>query len=110
MSKSKDRGTRWESAVVDFANEHGFPQIERRALRGVNDCGDLTGLPDWVLECKDEQRIELGTYMNEVKNEVQNDGAFFGAALVKRRQRPVGEGYAVLRIDDFFALLKLADW
>lgn len=32
MSASKDRGTRWETAVVRWLRDHGFPHAERRAL------------------------------------------------------------------------------
>jgi Holliday junction resolvase-like predicted endonuclease len=50
MSHSKRVGTAAESLVVDFLQRHGFRYAERRALRGVNDCGDVTGIPGVVGE------------------------------------------------------------
>lgn len=45
MSASKRKGTSFETAVVGYLrDEHGLP-VERRALRGTRDCGDITGLP-----------------------------------------------------------------
>ena len=32
MSKQKAKGTRWESAIVAYLRDHGFPHAERRAL------------------------------------------------------------------------------
>ena len=38
------KGTGFEVAVVDYLKAHGFPHAERRAQRGVNDAGDISGV------------------------------------------------------------------
>jgi len=105
MSASRRKGTAWESAVVAFLQERGFPYAERRALRGTDDRGDVAGIPGVVIECKAEKAIALGEYMNEVAVETKNASARVGVAVVKRRQKPVGEAYVVMTLDQFVELL-----
>lgn len=104
MSKSKQKGTAWETAVVRYLQEHGH-EVERRALGGVNDKGDIAGLKNWTLECKDEKSISLSTYMNEAETEAINAGTEFFAAIVKRRMKGVSEGYVVLPLRVFVNVL-----
>lgn len=43
--RSKDIGTAAETATVRYIVPNGFGTAERRALRGQNDAGDITGTP-----------------------------------------------------------------
>lgn len=52
VNRPKAIGTRAETAVVRMLREHGFPHAERRALHGVTDLGDITGIPGVVIEVK----------------------------------------------------------
>lgn len=109
MSKSKDKGTRWETEVVNYLNEAGF-NCERRALQGALDKGDILGIPAWTLECKNEQRIDLARYMSEVNAETVNARTPYGAAIVKRRNKGVAEGYVVMPLFQFRKLLQETEW
>ncbi len=42
MSKSKQKGTAAETAVVKYLKANGFPKAERRALQGNLDKGDIS--------------------------------------------------------------------
>jgi hypothetical protein len=64
---SKRKGTGFEVAVVDYLRTHGFPFAERRAQRGTNDAGDISGIVGWVIECKNHRAVELGPWMNEAR-------------------------------------------
>ena len=44
MSASKSKGTAWETAIVRFLKDRGWPNAERRALGGANDRGDIAGV------------------------------------------------------------------
>lgn len=101
---NKDRGTAWETAVVRYLNDHGFPYAERRATQGAKDCGDITGLPGVMIECKAERSIELAGYMDEVKTQTENAGADYGIAIVKRRNRPVKDAYVVMTLETWAEL------
>jgi hypothetical protein len=91
--------------VVEYLREHGFPYAERRALSGALDKGDLVGIPGVMIECKAEKSITLADYMDEVKVQTANAGAQLGVAVVKRRNRPVGDAYVVLPLSAFADLL-----
>lgn len=105
MSASKRKGTSYESAVVEFLGRW-FPHVERRALGGINDKGDVAGIPNVVLECKNEARIDLAGYMDEAKAEAANAGAPLYAAVVKRRGKNVSQSYVVMPLDVFAPLLQ----
>jgi hypothetical protein len=79
MSKSKSKGTGWETAITRYLLGEGFPHIERRALSGTSDRGDLAGIPGWVIEAKNCQRTELAAWVDEAAIEQANDGAEFSA-------------------------------
>jgi Holliday junction resolvase len=103
---SKQRGTAFETAVVAWLREHGFPYAERRALSGNQDRGDIAGVPGVMLECKAEKAIHLSDYMNEVRVQKANAGAQVGVAVIKRRSHGVERAYVVLELADFVELIK----
>lgn len=111
MSASKDKGTAWESAIVAYLVDNGWLHVERRALRGTKDQGDISGLPGLVIEAKNERAVELGQYMNEVEAECRNAKANVGAAWLHRRGRSSpAHGYVVMTGKSFIYLLKAAGW
>ena len=102
---SKAKGTAWETAVVGYLRDNGFPWAERRALNGATDKGDVSGIPGVVIEAKAERQISLAGYMDEVAIEVANANASVGVAVVKRQNRSVDQGYAVMTLATLAALL-----
>ena len=102
---SKAKGTAWESAVVEYLRTHGFPWAERRALSGSADKGDVSGIPGVVIEAKACREITLASFMDEVAIETGNAGASVGVAVVKRRNRSVADGYAVMTLETLARLL-----
>jgi hypothetical protein len=108
IASAKAAGRHWETACSSLLNLF-FPGTERRRQRGVKDAGDLIpgkGLEDWTVECKAEKRIDLAGYMTEVEAEQKWSGTKWGVALVKRRQKPVIEGYAVMPIHTWVDVCK----
>lgn len=94
MSKAKATGTRFETAVANYLQEW-FPHCERRALRGANDGGDLAGLP-LTIECKATRTIDLAGALTEAKTAAARNGDYYYAAVIKRRNHPVADAYAVV--------------
>jgi Holliday junction resolvase len=105
MSASKRKGTAWETQVVDYLREHGQPYAERRALSGSSDKGDIAGVPGVMIECKNEAKVTLGAYADEVKAQTAHAGASIGVAVVKRRSRGPGDAYVVMTLEQFAAIL-----
>lgn len=86
MSKQRAKGTAAETAVVGFLRANGFPFAERRALQGVNDKGDITGIPGVVVEVKNHSGVQaLGEWQKECREEMANAGADIGVVWSKVR-------------------------
>jgi len=106
MSRNKQKGTAFETLIVRYLAEHGFPHAERRALAGVNDLGDITGTPGIVWECKNHKTMSFSEWLQEAETERVNANADYGIVVAKRRGRgDAAEQYAVLRLDHLVRLL-----
>tara|TARA_R100000808_G_scaffold4752_3_gene15072 strand:+ start:13773 stop:14102 length:330 start_codon:yes stop_codon:yes gene_type:complete len=104
---NKVKGTRFESAVANYLDGVKPYPVERRALHGASDRGDLVGVPDWSIECKDRQSWakELSSFVYEAETQAENAGVPFGAVVVKRRGRPVADAYVVMSLRQFAEVL-----
>lgn len=100
------KGSAFETAVVAYLVENGFPYAERRVKRGMNDAGDISGIPGFMGECKNEKRIDLAGYMKEVAAQKANARAQVGAAIIKRRNHGVERSYVCMELKDFLDLLR----
>jgi hypothetical protein len=106
MSRSRAKGTAWESAIVAHLRAHGVPHAERRALGGAKDRGDIAGIPGVVIEAKSAARIELAVWVDEAEAERANDHARIGVTWFKRRGKTsAGAGYVAMTGDTFLRLL-----
>lgn len=90
MSKAKQKGTAFESAIVEYLKDTLCDEtIERRALNGTCDRGDISGVKfcgqRMTLECKNEKSIRLAEYMREAEIEAVNDNASYYAVIHKKR-------------------------
>ena len=100
MSKSKQKGTLAETAVADFLKQT-FPAAERRTLSGANDKGDIAGVPNCVIEVKNQRTYKIQEWMRETEIERVNAGTDLGVLVIK----PNGVG--VSRVKDWFAVISL---
>lgn len=106
MSKSRAKGTGWESAIVDYLRTHGVPHAERRALGGAHDRGDIAGIPGVVIEAKCAATITLAAWLDEASVEARNDRAVVGVVWFKRRGKSSpGQGYVLMDGDTLIRLL-----
>ena len=97
MSASKSKGTRWESAIVEYLRASGVPHAERRALNGTKDRGDVAGIPGVVIEAKNAATVSLGAWLDEAEAERVNDGAAVAVVWHHRRgKRSPASGYVTM--------------
>lgn len=107
MSKAKQKGTAFESAIVEYLQDKLCNDtIERRALNGTCDRGDISGVvfcgQRMTLECKNENRMRLAEYMREAETEATNDNAHYYAVIHKKRgvgistAQTVGQQYVTM--------------
>lgn len=90
MSRQKQKGTAFESAIVEYLqNQLCDETIERRALNGTCDRGDISGVTfcgqRMTLECKNKVEMRLAEYIREAEAEAHNDSAFYYAVIHKKR-------------------------
>lgn len=111
MSKQRQKGTSFETAVVNWLKTNGFPYAERRALHGTNDKGDITGTGPLVWECKNHKSLSLSEWIIETEEERQNADADYGILVAKRRgYGDPADQYAILPLTRLVALLKAAGY
>jgi len=108
VNRPRVAGTRFESAVVAFL-EPWFPHVERRALHGKLDRGDLLGVVGWALELKAERALDPSAALREAEVAARNSGATWCAAILKRRSKPVGEALVVMTLRQWADLVAFAD-
>lgn len=107
MSKQRAKGTGAETAVVEYLRTSGHPRVERRALSGQLDRGDIAGIPDVVIEVKNCARMALSEWMDEAQEERANDRALMGVVWHKRKGKgSPADWYVTMRGDDFTMCLR----
>lgn len=111
MSASKAKGTRWESAIVDYLRANGAPHAERRALGGAKDRGDIAGIPGVVIEAKSHTGMRLADWIAEAETERVNAGADLAVVWHHRRGKAsAGDGYVTMDGRTFVRLLRAAGY
>jgi len=100
VSKAKQKGTLAETAVADYLRQT-FPAVERRALAGVNDKGDLSNVPFSVVEVKNQRSYKIHDWMKETEIERINAGEEIGVLVIK----PNGVGVA--NVNKWWAVVSL---
>jgi len=106
-NRSKQKGTAWETALVAWLREHGFPYAERRTLAGKHDKGDVSGIPGVVLEAKNCVTWTPSEWIGELQTEMANAGVDVGAVVIRRRgTTDAGRAYALLPLEVFVRLLE----
>ena len=103
---SKRKGTAFETGCVEFLHSEGFNDAERRPQYGSNDKGDVK-FSNYILECKNTQKMDMATGMNELEKEIVNANVSFGFLVFKRQRRSVRDAYVVMSFTQLTRLLKL---
>ncbi len=100
------KGAAWETAVVRWLREHGWPNAERRVKHGILDEGDVSGIRGVVIEAKDVRRLDLRAWCDEAERERKNAGASVGVVVLKRSgTTDVGDSYSIMRTREMAAFL-----
>lgn len=109
MSKSKAKGTAFETFIVNYLRDY-YPNVERRTLGGQYDKGDISGTDnELVWECKDHKTLKLSEWLKEADTERQNAGASYGIVVAKRKGcGDPGQQYALLPLKELLSLLSRA--
>ena len=105
MSKARQKGTAFETLIVNYLKKKGYPHAERRAMTGAQDKGDISFDRRFVLECKDHKTLNLSGWLKEALTESLNAGAEFPVVVAKRRgYGDPGDQYVVMDLRTFIDL------
>lgn len=112
MTKSKAKGTKAETDVVKYLRPW-FPLVERRALQGNKDKGDIAGVPLTVVEVKAAETFRLPLWVAETLAERENAGSPLCLLVVKKPYKSVGEWDAYMPLKQLghpFAEVEARSW
>ncbi len=107
MSKSKQKGTLAETAVVEYLKTF-WNRVERRTLSGKFDKGDIAGVPYTTIEVKNHKSYKFPEWMQETEEERTNAGTQYGILVVKPNKvglTKVGKWWAVLPLEQIAGLV-----
>lgn len=104
MSRSRDKGTRAETAVTGLAQHSGFPYADRLTLKGSLDRGDVGWCPGVISEVKDDKSFDYCGWLQETAVEKANANAEHAFLVVK----PTGVGYT--RVGRWWSVMYTGDW
>lgn len=107
-TKPKAKGTAFETAVVRYMRAQlDDDRIERRALHGSKDMGDIHGLYSHgysgIVECKAVRDVgakALEEYQGQTLDERGNADADFALLVVKNFNHSVGEAFCWVTLRD----------
>lgn len=114
ISRSKQKGTSFETLIKVYLQEHWHPDVERLTLSGSKDRGDIGGFRVGgqlvALELKNCVSISLAEWIKEAQQEAQNYGAIAGVTCFKRKGKgQAGDQYVCMTLADFLTILKAAE-
>ncbi|MFE9335301.1 hypothetical protein [Streptomyces sp. NPDC007063] len=104
MSANKAKGTRHETAVVNYLKDFGH-DARRVVQTGRNDTGDIHVNDMIVIEAKDEARHRFPEYIRQANREATNAGLPYGVAVVKRRNANIRDAFVVMDLEMFARLI-----
>lgn len=117
---NKAKGYKWERDIREHLRGEGL-DVEALRQLGTQDEGDMvirsTAGLRFVVEAKNHKQMRLSEYLREVRAEcdtyVENrdlaSERVFPAAIVKAQGKGVGDGYVVMNVNDYAAMLRAFD-
>lgn len=109
VNKSKQKGTAWETEIVNYLRDFGF-DARRKVLSGNADKGDIEiiELPFLVIEAKNERKYSLSEYVAEANAEAENSNVELGLTWMHRQGKSSPkDGYVLMDGETFRILLSL---
>lgn len=108
MSKQREKGTRYESAVVKYLREGlDDERPERLALHGSKDMGDIGHIfahgYRGIAECKSHKRVtpgDIAEWRQQTVDERWNSDSDFALLIVNQYNKPMGQSQVHVTIRD----------
>ena len=115
---AKQKGTVFETALLNYLYEHDFKHVHRTALKGGEDTGDINGIRNdkgrpVTLQAKNQRKFNLSGWLDDTVEQARRLGNAIPALIVKRPGKGkanLGDTYVVMRLSDLVDLLKEANY
>ena len=113
-NRAKQKGTSFETLIVNYLHNKGFVKASRTTLKGSGDTGDINGIFNFcaerhlAIQCKNQRRFDLSGWLDATVAQAARLGKSLPALVVKRAgkgEKALGDTYVVMRLDDFVTLL-----
>ena len=101
MSRARQKGTAFETALVKWFHENGFPDVKRMPFSSP--LGDLYGLPVCA-EAKNQVAMKLPEWLIQAEKSGQKLGLPF-VVFHKRARKPIGKTYVTTELEQFNKIL-----
>lgn len=108
MSRERQKGTHWETQIVNYLADQ-FPDHNiRRTGSADYGAGDIVGIsPELVIEAKNVQRYQLAAWVDQAETAAERNNAELAVVWMKRSGRTSpGGGYVVMSGDTFTSILQ----
>jgi Holliday junction resolvase len=103
MSKARAKGTKFETDIVNFLKENGYPDAERWGSSNM-DLGDIRGVP-MVLEAKDHKSMTLAEWCKQAAVSAVKANKLW-AVIHKRARKGTREAYVTMSLEQFVVLMR----
>lgn len=101
----KLKGSRCEREVVEYLRGNGFPDAARAYGAGrADDHGDILGVPDFTLQVRNTNTIDLAGGMNDAARQRDRARTRFAAVIHRRRNRSIRDAYVTMTLAQFCEL------
>jgi hypothetical protein len=105
-------GSKFETDLVIYARDHGYPHARRLVKAGRNDIGDIS-LGDhihWTIEAKNEKTRNVEGALREGEREADNAGNTKFMAIHKARGLSIAQAHVTFRYWQVLEMLMDDKW
>lgn len=107
MSRAKEKGTKWETACVNFLHSIGVTSARREPLHGSVDHGDIGGL-HLAIQCKATSVYDIPGALRDAKKQAIAAGKWLGCVWQKAKGKAQpADGFLIFYGSDGAELLRV---
>lgn len=102
---AKAKGRETENIAVDWLRAQGWVNAERRRLAGVEDQGDVAGIPGVCVEVKSAASWAPVRWLRELEVEMSNSNSEIGFVMARPKGKPDPDEWVIIMPPYMFAKL-----
>lgn len=111
-NKSKQKGTAWETQIVNYLRDSGCFHAHRKVLSGNSDKGDIyiDHVQELIIEAKNEKTYKLAEWVKEANTEAKNADVKIGVVWMHQTGKSdPADGFVVMSGATFLEVLAILE-